>query len=54
MEADATSAKDFVPSLLVSSNFLKILSQKVGVQAPATRCLVLAQHAGADGVVGFF
>lgn len=29
MESDATSAEDFVPSLLVFSKFLKLLTQKV-------------------------
>ena len=54
MEPDATSAKDFIPSLLVFSKFLKLLTQKVTGQHPAATCLVLAQHDGADGVVGFF
>lgn len=54
MEPDATSAKDFIPSLLVFSKFLKILTDKVQGRAPSTTCLVLAQHVGANRVIGLF
>ena len=43
MEPDATSAKDFVPSILVFSKSLKMLPQKVTEQYPATSWLVLVR-----------
>lgn len=53
-QAGATSQETYVPSLIVFSKIIKILTQKLSRKPPTTSCLVLAQREGSTRAVGFF
>ena len=54
LAGDATSEGDFVPSLLVLSKFLKLLTAYVSGKVPSTTCLLLRRKEGSDNIEGFF
>lgn len=51
---DATSAGDFVPSLLVLSKVLELLENHVPGRLPSSTCLILRETKGPGSFEGFF
>lgn len=54
LAGDATSEGEFVPSLLVLSKILKLLTAHVSGKLPTTACLLLRVREWSDNIEGFF
>lgn len=54
LAGDATSEGEFVPSLLVLSKILKLLTAHVSGKLPTTACLLLRMREWSDNIEGFF